>query len=171
MPDKRKSKTHRQEQAAAIFLRGQEQQDLGNTRSGFSLLLTAAKLGNADAQFNLAYTYDSGIGIRQNRTAAKFWYKEAYRTQRGWGIAASNLGIIFRDEGDRSRAIRWFRRAVHHGDVDANLDLAKIYLANSRNMNKAIGCLTEILKATPPIGVSDDAQTEAKKLLQNISRE
>lgn len=154
--------------AKELYLRGQKQQDDGNFKSGFRLLLAAAKLGYSGAQLNLGYTYDIGIGVRRNRAAAMYWYKEADRTERGWGSAANNIGTIYRDEHNFARALHWFRRAVQYGDVDANLELAKIYLMNPHDQEKALDCLRSILMATPPIGVSEDAQREARKLLKRL---
>ena len=74
--------------AEEIYLRGQRQQDEGNLKSGFRLLLAAAKLDDSGAQHNLGYTYDVGIGVRRNRAAAMFWYKKAYRNGRGGGLPA-----------------------------------------------------------------------------------
>jgi TPR repeat protein len=162
------SKKQRKAIAQDIFMRGQKQQDEGNLKSGFRLLLRAARLGDPGAQHNLGYTYDVGLGVRPNREAAMHWYKKAYRSQRGWGISASNIAIIMRDEQNYPEAIRWFRRAVRYGDVDANLDLAKIYLVNPRQRQRAVMCLRAILKATPPIGVGEDTQREARKLLKRI---
>ena len=156
--------------AEEIYLRGQKQQDAGNLKSGFRLLLAAAKLGNSVAQHNLGYTYHIGIGVRPNRAAAMFWYKKAYRTERGDGVPANNIGTIFRDENNYPEAVRWFRRAVRYGNVDANLELAKIYLKNPRQQDKAVACLKDILKATPPIGVGEDTQREARKLLKQIEK-
>ncbi len=170
MPSTAESRKQRQTRAQEIYLRGQKQQDEGNLRSGFRLLLAAAKLGDPDAQFNLGYTYHVGIGIRRNHVAAMRWYKKAYRSERGWGIAASNIGTIFRDEHNYPEAIRWFHRGVRYGDVDANLDLAKIYLQNPKQQDKAVACLKDILKATPPIGVGEDTQREARKLLKQIEK-
>ena len=162
------SKKQRLTRAQEIYARGQKQQDEGNLKSGFRLLLAAAKLGDPGAQLNLGYTYDVGIGIRPNRAAAIHWYEKAYRSQRGWGIAASNIGTIFRDEQDYQQAIRWFRRGVRYGDADANLDLAKIYLMTPQQHGKAVECLKSILSAIPPVGVGEDTQREARKLLKRI---
>lgn len=165
------SKKQRAARAREIYTRGQMQQEKGNLKSGFRLLLAAAKLGDPGAQLNLGYTYDVGIGVHRNRAAAMHWYEEAYRTQHGWGIAASNIGTIFRDEQNYPEAIRWFRRGVRYGDVDANLDLATIYLKNPRQQGPAVACLKAILEATPPVGVGEDTQREARKLLRRIEKE
>ena len=153
-----------------LYLRADRQQRAGNLNSAFRLLLTAAKLGDPAAQLSLGYTYDVGTGIRRNRESAMHWYLKAYRSLRGWGAAASNIGTIFRDEGNYPEAIRWFRRGARDGDVGANLELAKIQLKNPRQRDKAVACLREVMKANPPIGVSEDTQREAKLLLRKIEK-
>jgi TPR repeat protein len=170
MPRAVELKKQRQAKAQELFARGDKQQENGNLKSGFRLLLGAAKLGDPGAQLNLGYTYDVGLGVRRNRTAAMDWYKKSYRTERGSGCAANNIGTIFRDEHNYPEAIRWFRRAVRYGDVDAYLELARIYLKNLRQQDKAVPCLKDILKATPPIGVGEDTQREARKLLKQIQK-
>ncbi len=163
-----RAKKQRQARAQEVYLRGQKEQDEGNLRSGFQLLLRAAKLGDPGAQHNLGYTYDVGLGVHPNKEAAMYWYKKAYRNGRGGGLSATNIGTIFRDEQKYPEAVRWFRRAVSHGLADANLELAKIYLMNPRQRSKATACLNAVLKATPPIGVGEDDQRQARKLLKEI---
>ena len=82
----------------------------------------------------------------------------------------NNIGTIFRDEHNYPEAVRWFRRAVRYGIVDSDLELARIYLKNPRQQEKAVVCLKDILKATPPIGVGEDTQREARKLLKRIEK-
>jgi TPR repeat protein len=163
-----RSEKTRQAKAHETFLRADKQQELGNLRSGFRLLLSAAKMGDTDAQVNLGYTYDVGLGVRRNRSAALFWYEKAYRKEHGCGVAASNIGTIYRDEQNFAKAIPWFRRAVQYGNVDANLELAKIYLRKRNEKDRALQCLQNVLDATPPIGVGEDTQDEARLLLQQL---
>lgn len=47
------SKKQRKARAQDIFMRGQKQHDECNLKSGFKLLLSAAKLGDPGAQHNL----------------------------------------------------------------------------------------------------------------------
>ncbi|MGD0941034.1 MAG: hypothetical protein ABR905_15110 [Terracidiphilus sp.] len=155
-------------EAENTFLRAAREQDAGNLLSGFRLLLTAARLGSESAQLNLGYTYDVGIGIKQNRSAAMYWYKKAYRRGKGSGLAASNIGTIYRDEHKYLQAILWFQHAVEYGDVDANLELARIYLRRPTERDKAIVCLRKVLEGVPPVMVGEDSQDEARALLRAI---
>ena len=160
----------RQAKADETYRRADKQQELGNLKSGFRLLLTAAKMGNESAQHNLGYTYDVGLGVCRNRAAAMFWYKKAYRNGRGSASAAANIGTIYRDERNEPQAIAWFRRAIQHGDIDANLELAKLYLRKSNCQGKAFHCLQTVLDSTPPIGVCEDSQEAARMLQAGLSK-
>lgn len=162
------TKKQRLAKAHEVYLRGDKEQEKGNYKSGFRLLLRAAKLGDEGAQISLGYTYDVGLGVRRNRKAAMYWHMKAYR--KGHGIAAANIGTIYRDEGNYAKAIQWFQRAARLGDIDANLDVAKIYLDRSNDRDKAIRCLQKVLKGKPPIGVGEDTQEEARQLLRKIKR-
>lgn len=166
MTPRGESRKRRQTRARELLLRGDRQQQRGNLGSGFRLLLMAAKLGDPSAQHNLGYTYDVGLGVRRNRAAAMLWYRRAYR--HGSSISAASIGLMFRDERNYARAARWLRSAVQAGDVDANLELAKIYLRDARGKRKAIACLRAILKGTPPINLGEDTQREARRMLHKI---
>jgi TPR repeat protein len=163
-----KSKKLREANAEELYRRADWEQGSGNLLSGFRLLLAAAKLGSESAQLNLGYTYDVGIGVRRNRSAAMYWYKKAYRSGKGWGCAASNIGTIYRDERRYSLAKLWFQRATDYGDLDACLELAKIYLQQPAERGKAVDCLKKVLDGHPPIMVGEDTQDEARALLQTI---
>jgi uncharacterized protein len=165
------SKDQLHNKAHEIFKRADKQQQEGKLLSAFRLLLIAAKLGDEGAQLNLGYTYDVGLGVARNRSAALFWYRKAYRNGRRSGNATANIGTIYRDEQDDWKAIRWFQRAVDLGDIDANLDLAKIYLGSPKDRVKAIRCLKDLLAATPPLGVGEDTQREARVLMRKLRRQ
>jgi TPR repeat protein len=84
--------------------------EAGKLRSAFRLFLIAAKAGDQGAQLNLGNFYNDGIGVKPNRAKALYWYRRAYR--QGHGEAASNIGILFRDEKRFKHALTWFERAV-----------------------------------------------------------
>jgi len=100
--------------AGSLLLRAHKQWNDGKPRSAFRLILAAAKLGDPYGQQNLGYFYDVGIGVKPNRAAAMHWYMRAYR--QGDCCSANNIGTIYRDEGDSTRALEWFERAVDLGD-------------------------------------------------------
>lgn len=148
-----------------LFRRANEQWEQGKLRSALLLFLAAAKQGDSGAQVNLGYFYDVGIGTRPNRNAALLWYRRAYKA--GERTAASNIGTIFRDQKKLNQAVRWFHRAVERGDGDANLELAKIYLHNKRDIQKAIMYLRETCRAKAK-DVTISSKEEARRLLRQI---
>jgi TPR repeat protein len=159
------SKQPRQSKAIELFIRADKQQELGKLRSAFRLFLAAAKLGEPSCQARLGSIYADGIGVKPNRKAALYWYRRA--SQQGEGSAAFNLGIVFRDEENFKDALLWFQRAVALGVVDANLEIAKIYLRNGKYSRKAIEHLKVIRKAKAP-EVFVDTQGEANRLLKQF---
>jgi hypothetical protein len=115
----------------------------------------AAKLGNKDAQFNLAFMYFGGWGMRDNKTKAAFWYGKAMEKSktgdhlglfRRWQKAAEQgdkemqykLGESYEEgEGlwqDNAESKKWFQlaakgycKAAEQGDKDAQLRLGDMY--------------------------------------------
>lgn len=117
-----KSKISRKAKADELFIRADQEEEKGNLRSAFRLFLAGAKLGEKGCQLNVGNYYDDAKGVRRNRKAALYWYKRAYR--RGYASAASNIGIVWRNEKDPKRALDWFKKAVRLGDDEANLEIA-----------------------------------------------
>jgi hypothetical protein len=127
------------------------------------LFLKAAKGPDRDSQVNVGYFYDKGIGVARNRDAAMYWYKRAYR--RGVSYAASNIGTIWRDEGQRNRAIYWFQKAVELGDDGANLEIAKYY--SKDDPRKAVELLTKVYESQT---VAEIEREEAERMLKRVKR-
>lgn len=153
-------------QSHALWLRAEKQEERGNLRAAFRLMLAAAKLGNASAQINVANYYDDARGVRRNRSAALYWYKRAYR--RGSSTAAHNIGVVWRNERNFRRAIYWFRRAVELGSPESNLDIAKHFLHNEKDARTAI----RYLKRVRPKGwVSEAGLEEAAELVLQAKRQ
>ena len=152
----------------ALFLRASTEWDKGNLRSAFRLFLSGAKAGDSGAQVNLGHFYHHGVGTKPNRTAALHWYKEAYR--RGERCAASNIGLLYSDEENFSQAIAWYKRAVKLKDGDANLAIAKIYLAREGEGHKAISYLEETCRSKAGEDVLDQSRKEAQRLLRRLDK-
>jgi TPR repeat protein len=151
--------------ADALFVKASAQWDRGKLRSAFLLFLESAKLGDSGAQHNVAYFYDVGVGMKQNRAKALYWYKRAFR--RGLGGAAGNIGTIFRDEMNSKQAMLWFARAVSLGDADCNLNIAKMYLAENEKDRRAVIYLHRTVKAKPS-QVTEASKEEAALLLNRF---
>ena len=128
---------------------------------------TAAKLGAYAAKHNLGYFYDVGIGAKRDRDHAMYWYRRAFREN---GMSAANIGTIYRDEMKTSLALRWFHKAVALGDIDANLEIAKLLLNRLNDPKTAARHLNRVLKAKGGIDVTIDSQEQAAALLKRIER-
>lgn len=83
----------------------------------------AAKLGDANAQLNLANMLDAGEGVRADRKLAVFWYKRAIRL--GSSQAAYNLAISHKANGTLRWYKYWLHVAMNMGDGDAGQLLHK----------------------------------------------
>jgi TPR repeat protein len=148
------------------YSRANEEWSRGRLRSAFRFFLVAAENGNGLAYDTLGSFYDRGVGTKRDEDAALYWYKRAYR--RGSFIAPNNIGVIYRDRKDLKRALAWFRRAVEHKDASANLNIAKIYLKDKRDIEKAIRHLKEVCKARAN-DATELAREEAGLLLKRIN--
>jgi TPR repeat protein len=90
----------------------------------FKSYLIAAKIGNAEAQVNLANLYDEGKGCKRSDERAVYWYKRAVRG--GSAEAAYNLGVHYQHLGSVRWARYWFERAAGLGDKDAKQELGNL---------------------------------------------
>lgn len=145
-----------------LYRRAEKQWSKGRLRDAFRLFRAAAELGASASYGLLAQFYDHGFGVQRNEDAALYWYRRAYR--RGDNATApNNIGCIWRDRGKRARALMWLHRAVEHGDADANLNIAKIYLLDSRTAAKAIPYLKRVCRSQ---NVTEGSQEEASYLLK-----
>ena len=104
--------------------------------------------------------------MRRNQAAALRWYKRAYRG--GSASAASNIGVMWRNQKKLKRALDWFRKAVRLGDDDANLEIARHFLRNGRNVPKAISHLEIVYKSNRVTQASAD---KASRMLKEIRKQ
>jgi TPR repeat protein len=73
-----------------------------------------AEQGDAEAQFDLGFRYNTGRGVRQDTAEAARWYRLA--AEQGLAGAQFNVGLMY-DNGrgvpqDDAEAVRWYRLAV-----------------------------------------------------------
>jgi uncharacterized protein len=107
---------------------GCELYEKGLLCEAFKQFQMAAKLGNPEAQVNLANMFDAGEGVEKDFKRAVYWYKRA--VSHGTPEAAYNLAIAYKHQGH----IRWFNfwlgRASNMGDEDAQEELAQQALSS-----------------------------------------
>lgn len=162
----RHAKRSRKSYVDGLFIQAAKQEERGKLRSAFRLYLAAAKAGDTGCQINVGNFYDAGTAVRRNRRAAFYWYKRAYR--RGDSCAASNIGIMWRNENQPRRALEWFEKAVRLGDDEANLEIAKYYLRHEHNPLKAIEHLKKVCQSKC---VTEAGAEEAARLLQQVRKQ
>lgn len=149
-------------------------------RKHFRLLRTLLATGHSDTGLmaSVANLYSEGRGVKPSHSQALRWTKRAWR--RGFSIAALNFGIGEAKASRTNSAVKWFRRAIALGDVDAPFHLAKLYLKLGNNDQEAANLLQLRVSAGPqesstvspgvePIRVlEDDDFEEAKQLLSDL---
>jgi len=153
--------------AVETWISADKEWERGRLRPAFRLMLAAAKMGETGAQVNVGYMYDRGIGTPHSEQAALYWYRRAYR--RGESTAAHNIGTVWRDKGNFSRALYWFERAVQMSggdDGEANFEIAKVYLRKGQDPIKATFFLRKVCNSK---NVTQDCVEKARRLLKRKS--
>ena len=141
---------------------GQSQSVGGANHKAFLSFLSAAKLGDEEAQVAVGYAYAYGISRKSNENEALRWWKRAYR--RGSWAAAFNLGMFFREGKQWTKALKWFDRAVQAGDDDGLIEIAKIHLRYAGDRAAGLRYLRLALAANDEL--TEPARLETKRLLR-----
>lgn len=126
-----------------------------------------AALGDAWCLHALGYMHDVGEGVPENKVLAMKIYRKAWRL--GCHASASNIAILYREQGRTSMMFRWYRRVASAGDGSAQLEMAKCYLAGigvRKNPNAALRCLSI---AVGSFYISEYEREEAQALLTELS--
>jgi TPR repeat protein len=91
--------------------------------------IKAAKQGYANAQVNIGYLYDEGIGVKQDYTKAMEWYLKA--AEQGVAMAQCYLGNMYGDgngvKQDYAKAMEWYRKAAEQGNTIAQYNVGYYY--------------------------------------------
>lgn len=95
----------------------------------FTLFSMAAEYGHSEAQFQLAYCFDVGLGCNQDYQQARKWYEKA--ASAGLSGAQSNLGLLYLNgcgvAKDYKKAVEWFQKAADQGGLSGKSNLAYCY--------------------------------------------
>ena len=101
----------------------------GNNPAALQSLQAAANNGDANAQFQLGFLYNSGQGVPQDAAQAAAWYLKA--ADQGDANAQFNLGVLYvQGQGvpqDYAQAAAWFRKAADQGVAAAQNNLGDMY--------------------------------------------
>jgi len=99
--------------------------------TSFQVYQPKANQGDADAQFNLALLYYTGLGIPQDRRYAIYWYTKA--AEQGHIQAQYFLGKLYNfGDGievrqDFKLAVYWLTKAAEQGHIQAQYLLGHMY--------------------------------------------
>ena len=103
--------------------------DQGQPADFFAATKKAAESGDAIAQANLGWMYQSGEGVPKDYAEAMNWFRLA--ADQGDAVAQRNLGVMYgRGQGvpqDYAEAVKWYRLAADQGYADAQSNLALMY--------------------------------------------
>lgn len=110
-----------------------------------------ARLGRADAQYNLGLIYEEGMGVAADLNRALYWYGLA--ADQGYVRAQYKLGYLFYFGPEalfsRELALQWFHRAADQNDPNAIYRLGLIHAAagEHQNMPLALSYLNDAARA------------------------
>ncbi len=86
--------------------------------------------------------YDVGEGVSADKAEAMKLYRKAW--YRGSHAAATNIAVLYREQGKMRTMFRWYERVALPGDGSARLEIAKCYLSGSgvrKDVQAALQCL------------------------------
>lgn len=105
---------------------------------GCKWLESSAKSGNVNAQALLADQYSKGEGVQKNYEAALSWYNKA--TNSGHPDSMYKMGLLMiyakRDSKSISKGEFLIRDSANKGNINAQYELALIYLRGSDNFHE-----------------------------------
>lgn len=116
----------------------------------FGCLRELAETGNADYQFQMAWSYAKGLGVQVDSVEAVKWYEKS--AANGHSQAAFNLGwcydFAFGCEKDPEKALVWYEKASELGHLTADYEIGRRYFVGyevERDVEKAIPYLNKVV--------------------------
>ncbi len=102
----------------------------GLSAADYERVHARAEQGDAVAQSNLGYLYQSGRGVPKDDTQAVAWYRKS--ADQGNGGAQNDLAEMYHTgtgvPKDDAQAVAWYRKAADQGNIRAEFNLAFMYL-------------------------------------------
>jgi len=139
------------------FLVAAAYDELWMHRSAFHWYYKLAKQGDKEAQFQLAWKYQHGLGVQSEMTKAIDWYRKA--AEQGDADAQHNLAVLYRKSlpiHNTDLAKKWYEKALKQGKAASAWNLSLMYAAGDdvkkrgsmaeayRIVAKKLGSLTAI---------------------------
>ena len=108
------------------FESGLASKDRGHYATALRAWLPMAEAGNAEAQNNVGYMYEEGLGVPQNYLLAMNWYRQA--ADNGLAEAQHNMGMLYHHgygvAENLGEAFRWFKMAADQELAESEYMLA-----------------------------------------------
>lgn len=91
----------------------------------FKIFYELAEGGDSDAMSRVAVMLGAGEGVELNIKKSIEW--DLKSIELGNNISLYNIGFNYIKIGDIDAAVKWFKRSADNGDVDASLELLRIF--------------------------------------------
>jgi len=115
--------------SADVFVAGLNALDRSHYASAYRSFKPFADSGVAEAQNNLGFLYQNGLGVRRNYNTAIKWYQLA--ADQGLAEAEHNLGMLnywgYGVSQDYNIARRWFNKSANKGLKDSHYMIGLIF--------------------------------------------
>src|SRR6516164_5800894 len=99
-----------------------------SSRIDVKALLDKANSGNPEAQYQLGFAYDRGLGVDRSEYEAMRWYRFAANS--GHTEAQNNLAYLYETGPDGlkdiAEAVKWYRRGAVYGSCMAQFNLGRL---------------------------------------------
>ncbi|HXP85746.1 MAG TPA: tetratricopeptide repeat protein [Bryobacteraceae bacterium] len=83
----------------------------GNVRSAIRSFKAAAEGGHFFCQISLGSFYYYGTGVKRNPASAVYWYRRTYRQPIDKATSAYSIAEVYRGQNQIKQALTWFARA------------------------------------------------------------
>jgi len=128
--------------------------------------LPAAKEGDTEAQYNLAYMYETGLGVDANQAKARKWYFEAAELQHD--VAQMRLGMMMITGTGGEKAVNdgidMLEKAAANGNRIAEIFMQELFDAGDMDRKASV----EIVNQIRQISAEDGEQKIITQLQKQI---
>jgi TPR repeat protein len=152
---------------ADIELKAHSAWDHGRHKQALQLFQRGAHAGLIGCMLDLGYFYDVGIGTRPDKAMAMHWYKRAYR--KGDAAAASNIAVLYKEQGKSRLAFGWYARSAALWDGDSSLELAKLCLSGQGFRRSIPSAKKHLRAALSSRHITEASQVEAQELMRQLA--
>jgi len=121
----------------------------GHTATAYRAWIDLARAGNAQAQNNIGYLHEHGLGLSQSYQEAMVWYRKA--ADQNLAQAQYNIGTLYYYgygvERNAREAVRWFRQAAKQELAEGQYMLGVAYFEGQGTLASAPTAIDLFVKA------------------------